>query len=195
MTQQVWVNGDGLPLFFGADKATASTAGDYLSYGANRLVEGTIDLSTLITANATVISRTTILPAMANLYVEKIELVAEVLMSTASSPTLSIGVCKANGLTGGATTVTLDGTAYTTATVPTNGATAFVSAAAASTLTQGALLTITKGGTAAGNYLGDYEDVTNLKYPMYLTATLGTATATGLIRYRIFYHGVGTITQ
>lgn len=200
-----WVNNDGLLLQMGTDKAVPEQAGEYKAYGANRVAECRVNLANLITANATLLSNTLILPSMANFYVEKVELTAEVGMSTASSPTLSIGVCQANlALTTGSTTITYPAaglsttkpaqTTTTTAVVPTNGGTAYVSALAASNLSSaGDLVTLSTGSTGAGNYIGDYEDVTNLTYPMYLTGTLGTHTATGIILVRIYYHGVGTI--
>lgn len=217
MSAGLWVNNDGLPLFFGTAKPVSDEGGDYVSYGANRLLEVRINLANLITANATVISENAFFPAMANMYIEKVELTAEVGMSTGSSPTLSLGV---SSLTGGSSTVTVGtyttytsngvvsykynggtaattaGTAVATAKIPTNGGTAFVSALAASSLsTAGDLVTLTTGSTSAGNYIGDFQDTTNLTSPLYLTGTLGTHTATGIIVARIYYHGVGTITQ
>jgi len=200
MSAGAWSNNDGLILQYGVAKAYRNDSGEFLNYGANRVLETLIDLSTLNTSNAQIIDLDTIIPSMQNFYVEKVELVAEVAMSTTSSPTLSVGVVNV-GLTGGSTTVTYGTTAttgyqntVTTATVPSNGGTAFVSSLAASNLSAaGDLVTLTHGSTGAGNYIGDYEDSTNLTSPMYLTATLGTATATGKIRVRIYYHGVGTI--
>ena len=218
----LWVNNDGLPLEYGPLKQVPSMGGEYLNYGSNRIIEARINLANLITANATIIDPVLIIPSMANVYVEKVELTAEVGMSTGSSPTLSIGVCNA-ALTGGSSTVTYGtyttysnsttgayqyeytaasgysasttaGTAITTATIPSNGGTAFVSALAASNLSSaGDLVTLTTGSTGAGNYIGNFQDVTNLTAPMFLTATLGTHTATGVIVCRIFYHGVGVI--
>lgn len=200
MSSGNWVNNDGLPLQYGTSKATPEVTGDYDMPGPNRVLETVIDLSTLITANATILTINTLFPSGANLYIEAVELVAEVGMSTASSPTLSIGVCKTDLNLSSGTTVTWDGTAYK-ATVPSNGATAFVNAIIAADLsTAGDRVYLTLNSSApigadtyAGSYLGNYLDTTNLIYPMYLTATLGTATATGKIRVRIFYHGAGTI--
>lgn len=200
MSAGAWLNNDGLILQYGVAKAAREDVGDYLSYGANRLIEARIDLSTLNTTNPQIVDLNTIIPSMANFYVEKVELVAEVGMSTSSSPTLSVGVVNVP-LTGGSSTVGYGTTAVqgyantsTTATIPTNGNTAFVSSIAASSLSSaGDLVTLTHGSTSAGNYIGDYEDTTNLTSPMYLTGLLGTATATGIIRFRLYYHGVGTI--
>ena len=177
---QNWFNNDGLFLQFGTDKAIPETGGEYRTTGPNRLVEVLIDLSKLNTSTATILSYTTKFPAMANGFIEKVEVIAEVAMSTTSSPTLSVGVIGEDQ-----------------ATVPTNGGTAFVKAAAASTLShEGDMLTLTYGSTAAGDHIGaSYEDTTVLNAPMYLTAILGTATATGIIRVRVYYRGVGTITQ
>lgn len=200
MSSGAWSNNDGLLLEFGTAKAAKIDTGEYLSYGSNRILEARIDLSTLNTTNPQIIDLRTFIPSMANFYVEKVELTAEVGMSTGSSPTLSVGVVNAN-LTGGASTVGYGTTAVqgyantvTTATIPTNGNTAFVSALAASSLsTAGDLVTLSAGSSGAGNYIGNYEDTTNLTAPMYLTGLLGTHTATGIIRFRLFYHGVGTI--
>lgn len=177
MSSGNWLNKDGLFLQFGTAKATAVDGGEFKSYGANRIVEVLIDLSKLNTSTATIVDYNTFFPSMANFVIEKVELLAEVAMSTTNSPTLSVGVIKASDQS----------------TVPTNGATAFVNALAASSLAGGDLVTLTVGSTGAGSYIGDYEDTTNLTYPTNITATLGTATATGKIRVRIHYHGVGTI--
>lgn len=195
MSAGVWPNNDGMTLFYGTLKSQAATAGDYQMPGPNRQIEVLIDLSTLNITNATVIDQGTFFPSMANFYIEKVELVAEVAMSTSSSPTLSIGLCGTNLNYSGGTTVNILSSTYSgTALVPTNGATAFVNALAASNLSAaGDLVTLTHGSSGAGSYIGDYEDSTNLTAPAYLTATLGTTTATGKIRVRIFYHGVGTI--
>lgn len=200
MSAGAWVNNDGLILQFGTAKSAAIDSGDYKSYGANRVIEARLDLSQYNTTNPTIVDINTIIPSMANFYIEKVELTAEVGMSTASSPTLSIGVVN-EPLTGGASTVVLGTTGVqgytqniTTATIPTNGNTAFVNAIAASSLSAaGDLVTLTTGVSGAGSYIGNYEDTTNLTKPMFLTALLGTHTATGIIRFRLYYHGVGTI--
>jgi hypothetical protein len=206
MTAQNWVNKDGLVLQYGTDKAIPEVGGEYLQYGANRMAEVLIDLSKLVTANATVLSLTEIFPAtsiggVSTIYIEKVELLAEVAMSTSSSPTLSIGVVNMP-LTTGSSTVSYNGSVLSAlATVPSNGATAFVSAIPAASLAAGSLVRLAVGGSSpigADSYIGNYvgvEDTSNLTSPMYLTATLGTATATGSIRCRIFYHGIGTIQQ
>ena len=206
MAAQNWVNKDGLVLQFGTDKAIPEVGGEYKSFGSNRMVEVLIDLSKLVTANATVLSLTELFPAtsiggVATMYIEKVELSAEVAMSTSSSPTLSIGVVN-TPLTTGSSTVSYNGSVLSAlATVPSNGATAFVSSIPAASLATGSLVVLATGGSSpigADSYIGNYvgvEDTSNLTVPMYLTATLGTATATGMIRCRIFYHGIGTIQQ
>ena len=206
MAAQNWVNKDGLVLQYGTDKAIAEVGGEYKSFGSNRMVEVLIDLSKLVTANATVLSLTEFFPAtsiggVATMYIEKVELSAEVAMSTSSSPTLSIGVVN-TPLTTGSSTVSYNGSVLSAlATVPSNGATAFVSSITAASLATGSLVVLATGGSSpigADSYIGNYvgvEDTSNLTVPMYLTATLGTHTATGMIRCRIFYHGIGTIQQ
>lgn len=206
MSSGLWINNDGLPLQYGVAKAYPTKTGEYDMPGPNRIIETRIDLSTLVTTYATVVDLNTILPSMANWAIEKVELFAEVAMSTSSSPTLSIGVCSSNLTAGssdvyvGTTATTGYNTLVTTALIPTNGGTALVDTIPAASLATGALVRLAIGGSSPiggdsylGSYIGDYEDTTNLIYPMYLTATLGTATATGLIVCRVFMHGVGTI--
>jgi len=176
MSSGNWKNNDSLYLQFGTSKATSEQGGEFLSYGSNRVMEVLIDLSLLNTSTATIVSYNTFFPSLANVMIEKVELLAEVIMSSTGSPTLSVGVIGQDQ-----------------STVPTNGGTAFVSSLAQSNLgTVGDLVTLTTGSTGAGNYVGTYES-TGWTTPQYITATLGTHTATGKIRVRIFYHGVGTI--
>ena len=178
MSSGNWLNKDNLFLQYGTSKAVSEVGGEYHMPGANRVIEVDINLALLNTSTATIVSYTEFFPSLANIQIEKVEAIAMVAMSTSSSPTLSVGVIGTDQ-----------------ATVPSNGGTAFISSGAASTLsTAGDLVTYTYGSTAAGNYVGAYES-SGWTTPQYLTATLGTATATGTIRVRIYYHGVGTISN
>lgn len=184
---QNWTNADGLFLQFGTDKAVAEVAGEFQTKGtANRIAEVLIDLSLLNTSAAVIVSNTTFFPAGQNLYIEFVEAITEVAMSTSSSPTLSVGLVQADRTT-----------------VPTNGGTAFINAQAASGLdTAGKKITYTVGTTSVGSFVGVLNTQYNTNTPTgggtnttggYITAKLGTATATGKIRVRVHYHATGTI--
>jgi hypothetical protein len=166
---------DGLQRFYGTSKAIPEQGGEYRTVAGNRTVDILIDLSTLNTSTATIVSYNTFFPSLANVAIESVVLFAETAMSTGSSPTLSVGVIGQDQ-----------------ATVPTNGGTAFASSVAASALAAGDVVTLTAGVSGAGNYVGTSQS-TGWTTPQYITAKLGTATATGKIRVRINYHGVGTI--
>lgn len=176
---QNWTNNDGLFLQFGGDKAIPETAGDYLSYGANRVIEGTILLTSLSTTGL-IISNTTIFPAppAGQLYIEAVELIVETAATTSSSATLDLGLIQMDR-----------------ATVPTNYGTAFVNALAQTALTPvGVKLTLVNGSTGAGGLIG--TSPANATGPYYITAATGTGTFTaGSVRYRILYHADGVITQ
>jgi hypothetical protein len=173
MVTGTWLNKDGLYIKYGTSLAVAGTAGEFKTYGPLRELEVKIDLSLLNTSTPTIIDYNTFFPSGDNYMIEQVDVVADVLMSTASSPTLSVGLI-----------------GFDQTTIQSNGNTAFVKAAAAATLAAGDKLVLTKGVTAAGDFVGNYLQTTT---GGYVTAILGTATATGLIRVRIKYRGAGTI--
>jgi hypothetical protein len=187
MSSGSWTNNDGLYLQFGTAKATAEVGGDYLAYGQVRCAEVLIDVSTLTTSNATtIVSNTLFFPQGQNLFIEKVELVAEQPMSTTGSPTFTVGIIQDDRATVGTG----------------GGATAFVAAITSNSLSAtGTIVTLTAGTASAGSYIGTYNTQWNTNTSGtnsvggYITATLGTTTATGKIRTRIYYRGVGTITQ
>lgn len=176
---QNWLNKDGLFLQYGTDKTVPETAGDFLSYGANRIVEGTILLTSLSTT-AIILSYTTLFqaPPTGQMYIEAVELIVETAATTSSSATLDLGLIQTDQ-----------------ATVPSNYGTAFVNALAQTALTPaGVKLTLVNGSTGAGGLIG--SSPANATGPYYLTAATGTGTFTaGSIRYRILYHADGVITQ
>ncbi len=187
MSSGSWTNSDGLYLQFGTSKATAEVGGDFLAYGANRIAEVLINVGTISTAVATTItpvSNTLFFPQGQNLYIEKVELITEVAMS-ATANALNVGLVQDDRVT-----------------VPTGGASAFVSAITSTTMTTaGTILTLTAGTAGAGGFIGTYNTQWNTNTSGtnsvggYVTAYLsGTSSATGQIRCRIYYHGVGTIT-
>lgn len=173
---QNWLNNDGLFIQYGTDKAIVETAGEYLSYGANRIIECRIDLTTL-TSTAAIQSNTTVFsaPPSGQLYIEKVELTVET--ASTGGTTFSMGLIQMDR-----------------ATIPANYSTAFVNAMAqASTAAVGDLITLSAGSTSAGGLIG--SSPANATGPYYITAlAAGTYTA-GIIRARIYYHGIGTITQ
>lgn len=186
MSSGSWTNSDGLYLQFGTAKAVAEVGGDYLSYGANRVAEVTLNLSTITAVTtATIVSNTLFFPQGQNLFIEKVEAVTEIAMSSAGSPTLTLGLIQNDRTT-----------------VPTGGASAFVSAVTSTVFTTaGNIVTYTAGTAGAGGFIGTYNTQWNTNTSGtnsvggYITATLGATTATGQIKFRIYYHGVGTISN
>lgn len=176
MTSGSWNNNDGLYLLYGTAKATAETAGDYLAYGSNRVLEVLIDLTTL-TSTAAIQSNTTFFPSppTGQLYIERVELTVET--ASASGTSFSVGLIQADR-----------------STIPTNYSTAFVNALInASTNAVGDYIVMSAGSTSAGGLIGTYPAAAT--GPYYITALSSGTYTTGKVRLRIFYHGVGVITQ
>lgn len=167
-------------LQFGTDKALPELFGDYVMFGPNRMIEGIIDL-TKLTTTAAIQSNTTFFPAMpaspAGLYIEKVELIAEVASTTSSSATFSLGLIQVDR-----------------ATVPSGYGTGLISALANSTFSTAATITTVVGGsTGAGSLIGTGPSSTT--GPYYITAATGTGTFTaGTLRVRIFYHPLNVLT-
>jgi len=176
MGTQNWLDPDGLFRQYGTDKTVPETGGDYLSYGPNRVMEVLIDLTTL-TSTAAVQSNTLFFPAPPSnqLYIESVEVVVETASTGGTS--FSVGLIQQDR-----------------STIPSNYSTAFVNALVnASTNAVGDKLTLTAGSTSAGGLIGTFP--ANATGPYYVTAlAAGTYTA-GKVRVRIFYHGVGVISQ
>jgi hypothetical protein len=177
---QNWFNKDGLFIQYGTDKAVPELAGDYLSYGANRLIEVYLDLSTLVTASANILSNTVFFPAppSGQLFIEKAELVVETAAASSGSGTLKVGLIQQDR-----------------ATVPSNYDHAIIASETTAHLTPaGTTISYFGGGAQSGTLIGSQP--ANATGPYYLTAQAGTAVfQSGLVRIRIFYHGIGTITQ
>ena len=95
---QNWLNNDGLFIQYGTDKAIPETAGDFLSYGANRIVEVLIDLTTL-TSTAAIQSNTTIFsaPPTGQFYIEKVELTVET--ASVGGTSFSVGLIQTDRAT------------------------------------------------------------------------------------------------
>lgn len=174
MTSGNWLNKDGLFLQFGTAKATPEVGGEYLSYGANRIVEVLIDLTTL-TGTAAIQSNTTIFsaPPSGQLFIEKVEAVVEA--DAASGTSFSVGLIQMDR-----------------ATIPTNYSTAFINAETA-LADAGDSITYNEDTTNAGGLIGTYPAAAT--GPYYITALANGTWTTGKVRVRIYYHGVGVITQ
>jgi len=171
-----WLDPDGLYRQYGTQKAVPETAGDYLSYGSNRVLEVVIDLTTL-TSTAAIQSNTTIFgtSASSQIIIEKVEVQVET--GSTGGTSFSVGLIQSDR-----------------ATIPSNYSTAFVNALVnASTNAAGDLLTLSTGSTSAGGLIGSQPAAATSPY--YITAlSSGTYTA-GKVRVRIHYHAIGTITQ
>lgn len=172
---QTWLNNDGLYIKFGSDTAIAETAGDYKSFGSNRVAEVLIDLTTL-TSTAAIQSDTTFFGAGSGLFIEKVEITAEVGAATGTS--FSVGLMQTDR-----------------STIPSGYSTAFIAAEVTATVaTAGMGQTYLQNTSKAGGLIGSFP--ASATGPYYITAlSAGSAYTTGKIRVRIFYHGVGTITQ
>lgn len=173
---QNWTNKDGLFIQFGTDQTTSATAGDYLSFGANRVTEIYIDLTTL-TSTAAIQDNVTIFPAppSGQMFIEQVDVVCET--AAASGTSFSVGLMQMDR-----------------STIPSSYSTAFVNA-----MTQAAMgaagdkVSLTTGSTGAGGLIGTQP--ANATGPYYITAlSSGTFTA-GKVRVRISWRGIGTITQ
>lgn len=176
MTSGSWLDGDGLFRQYGTAKATPETGGDYLSYGSNRLIEVVIDLTTL-TSTAAIQSNTTFFPAppSGQLYIEQVDVVVET--ASAGGTSFSVGLIQADR-----------------STIPSNYSTAFVNGLInASTNAVGDKVSMTAGSTSAGGLIGTFPAAAT--GPYYISALSSGTYSAGKVRVRIFYHGVGTITQ
>lgn len=184
---QNWLNKDGLFLQFGTDKTTAELAGEFALPGApDRIVEFFIDLTTLSTSTASIVSNNLIFPAppTGQLVISKVELSVETGATSGSSSTLKVGLIQMDR-----------------STVPSNYDHAFINAETnANMATVGDLLlyvgtdSIPAGSTHGGTLIG--SSPANATGPYYLTAQAGTAVFTaGKVRIRVFYRGIGVITQ
>lgn len=169
-----WLNKDTLFLQFGTDKATVEPGGDYMSYGANRVIEVQIDL-TKLTSTAAIQANTLFFPAGSNLYIEKVELTVET--ASAGGTSFSVGLIQKDRTT-----------------IPGGYSTAFVNALInASTNAVGDLITLSTGSTSAGGLIGSFPAAAT--GPYYITALAAGTYSTGSVKVRIYYHGVGQITQ
>jgi hypothetical protein len=188
-----WFNNDGLFLQFGTQKANPETGGDYHMPGENREIEVSINLANL-TTTATAQSITTFFPTGSNVVIEEVQVFTEV--GAVGGTSFSVGL----GFFSQGTNVTIGGNTYPP--VTTIDDIAFVNAMLTATVTSpGQKTVLAKGTTAAGNYIGGTpgdllgSTSSSTTQANYITAkAVGTFTA-GIVKVRIKYHGIGTITQ
>lgn len=170
MTAGNWFNQDGLFIQYGTAKAVPTTTGDFLSYGETRDIEFTVNLANApySTAGTYIIGNTTFLGT--NIFIESVNYDVE--LAATGGTSVSVG------------TMRLD---RTTAVSNTNLSAAVITA----TMTQGASATVNTGGIVG-------TTVTPTQFPdgsAYITVTtIGTFTQ-GIVKFRVRYRGVGTITQ
>lgn len=170
-----WMNKDNLYLEFGTTKAVVDTGGDYKTFGDNRVAEVLIDLTTL-TSTAAIQSQVLFFPSGVNIFIEKVQVVAEVGATVGTS--FSVGLIQDDR-----------------ATIPSGYSTAFINAEVTATIaTAGMQQTYFQNTTHAGGLIGSTAAAaTGPGY--YITALAAGTFSTGKVRVRIFYHGIGTISQ
>jgi hypothetical protein len=168
-----WTNGDGLFLQYGTSKATATTMGDYLSYGETREIEFTLTPSSL-TTSPVIQGNTTMLPT--GVFIEEIETAVEN-VAPAGGTSISIGTMRADRTTGISNVNILN--AQVLASHDAVGETNTYNVASA-------------GG--GGALLGTVTNFTDGF--AYITALCaGTYTGAGTIKVRIKYRGLPPITK
>jgi hypothetical protein len=184
MTQN-YITKSNLFLQYGSDKAFPEMWGEYVMYGPNRIIEGTLDLtgaaypagSVSTTAGTpTIISNTEIFPSGPNsslIFIERIEISAEI--ATASGTSWNLGLIKMDR-----------------STIPSGYGQALIAAEVAATFaTAGNYVNYTTGTSKVGSLIGSGPAIAT--GPYYLTCyTTGTFT-TGQLKVRIHYHTIPTV--
>jgi len=158
----------GLYQKYGLEQTVTQAGGEYKTFGDTREIEIQLDLTKLTLTNtpAAVVLGADNIFFPAGMQIEQVEVVVETAGTSGGSATLDIGLVRTDR------TTEIDFQA-------------FVKGAAVATLTAGQKLTITKGGTAAGDMLGTGTATANVGY---ITANANTAVFTaGLVKIRIRY--------
>jgi hypothetical protein len=181
-TGQEYFTNSGLLLKFGTTKAVVSPWGDYVNYGSNRVIEGTVafTVANLTSGTTDIVSDVVFVgnPANSSIFIEKIEGVCETALVGGTS--FKLGLIEQKDR----------------ATIPSGYDHAFINGdVTASYATVGAVNSYySTTSTYAGSLLGTGPAYSTTPY--YITCTpSGTFTA-GQIRFRIYYHSLDlTITQ
>lgn len=170
-----WMNNDGLYVKYGTSNAVPTTAGDYVSYGEMREIEFTVTLANTAAGATSIIADTTFIPS--GVFIEQVEMDVET--AAAGGTSFSIGTMRADRATTGS-----GGTA----------AGSFITGEVLATVTPaGKKVIYTAGVSAVGTAVGTTTAFTDGF--AYITLTnVGTFT-NGVMKIRIKYRGIGTITQ
>ncbi len=176
-----WLDNDGRFRQYGTQKATPEVGGDYLAYGDTRVMEITIDLTTL-TSSPLVQSYTTFFPASnTQLFVEQVVVDVEVGATNGTSFSVGTGYMTPGTLTNPPAVTAISNTAFVNALIT------------ASVDTAGKKIIMTNGSTSAGGYIGTTS--ADQTHKNYITALASGTFNAGKVKVRIFYRGFGTITQ
>lgn len=165
-----WTNSDGLHIKMGVDEGfSASTAGEYKTYGPTRMVEIEVDLTEL-TATETILNDVVMLPAGAQ--IESVEVIAEVAAATGTA--IDVGLIRLDR----STELDYDGILAAFATATMN--------------VVGERTTLINGTSTGGALIG-----TVLAYAGYISASRTDATAftAGRVKIRISYAPKATSTN
>lgn len=186
LTTSSWMDPQrNLYLKFGTPKVAISPWGDYVSFGSNRVIEGTVDLTTITAGNTLIVSDVSFFPALASgqLFIEQVEAVAE------------------TGATGG-TSFSLGLIDSDRSTIPSGYSTSLINGALTATVaTAGNKVIYNAGSTGAGSLIGSAPAIQTPVAPdlvnsYYITCTVAGTFTAGKIRFRIYYHALdAAITQ
>lgn len=166
-----WMNNDGLYVQYGTSKAVPTTMGDYLSYGETRDIEFTITMAGL-TTSPVIQGNTTFLPT--GVFIESIMTNVEVAGTTGTS--ISIGTMRADRTTVISNTALLNAQLLASHDAAGETNTYNVPAAAGGGALVGTTTSFTDGFA-------------------YITALCAGTYGAGVMKVRIRYRGIGTITQ
>jgi hypothetical protein len=176
-----WLDNDGKFRQYGTQKAAADAGGEFIMPGPNRIYEARLDLTTLTTLPLA-IDYTSLFPASnTQIFVEKVEIDVEVASLGGTSFSVGTGFMTPGTLANPPAITAISNTAFVNAMIQ------------AATTPAGTLLTLTAGSTYAGGYIGTTS--ADQTHKNYITAlAVGTYTA-GVVKLRIYYHGIPSITQ
>ena len=161
----VWMDNTGLRQEYGLEQVIPQVAGEYKTFGPQRLIELKLDLTTMVTTPGTMINGTSSVFFPAGFTIDRVEVEATV-AATGSSSTLNLGLVRTD----------------TTTEIDFDGILAL--APLANMDTTGETVTYSKGVTGAGALVG----TTVGSNPGYLVANWGTAAfSAGVVTIRIYY--------
>lgn len=88
----VWINNDGLVVRFHNDEAVVSKGGSLPPAGANEILMFEVDATSITSTAGTVLDHALVLPS--GVRIEKVEVIAETLCTSAGAATLNIGLAR-----------------------------------------------------------------------------------------------------